>query len=70
MNVLCEVTHSFVLFSSKHFFIQSSLISNLIHLITFTCKYIYVDLLGVYEAEASADIGYFYGAVSVGGESG
>jgi len=29
-----------------------------------------VDLLGVNEAVATADVGYFDGAVSVGGESG
>lgn len=31
---------------------------------------LFTDLLGVNEAVATADVGYFYGAVSVGGESG
>lgn len=30
----------------------------------------FADLLGVDEAVVRADVGYFYGAVSVGGESG
>lgn len=38
-------------------------------MINTTCIDIFMDLLGVDETVATADICYFYGAVSVGGES-
>lgn len=61
----------------KETFSHSGLALNAIHLfsqlISFTSVKLtktFADLLGVNEAVATADIGYFYSAVSVGGESG